>query len=346
MKILFFGSSDECLPILESLPKNHQVCGIITKPDKPTGRKQILTPSSAKQFAVSHNIVCFTPGNKLELLTFKNQILHCKPDLAIVVDYGLIIPKDIFTLPRYKTLNIHFSKLPKFRGPSPIPYTILLGEKSAWITVFILEEHMDTGDIVWQKEIPLTGNETTIILKQKLFNIISMELPGIITQYISNDLKSRKQDHSQATYTKLFTRWDGFIPSRIICCTLNGENPKEEELKKWPLSSMLDAKYLIRNTPAVIERALRAFSPWPGVWTQVAIKHLGGDYIGSPEVKGSIKRLKILKAHLETFRDRHLKTIRDRQALVVDLVQLEGKKPVAFRQFMQGYPQFSFIDGK
>src|SRR3989338_5833902 len=160
MKILFFGTSNYCLPVLETLHKNFDLVGVITLPKSPI-----------EQFTLSHNIKVFTPNNKSELLSLKENLETLRPDLAIVADYGMIIPTEIFYIPSHQTLNIHFSKLPKYRGPSPVQYTILNGEKSAWITIILMDEGMDTGDILWQKEaLRLKGNETTPDLYRKLFS--------------------------------------------------------------------------------------------------------------------------------------------------------------------------------
>ena len=225
---------------------------------------------------------------------------NLKPDLAIVSDYGLIIPKEIFTIPRHQTLNIHFSKLPKFRGPSPVQYTILNGEKSAWITIILMDEGMDTGDIVFQKEVSSINtqqltidNETTESLYRKLFKIAAMELSQVIHDYTNNKLKPLRQLNSAATYTKSFTRQDGFISHQALDKAIKGKGAIK------------------------MERMFRALSPWPGVWTIINI----------PQPK----RLKLLKSHIENNR------------LVLDEVQLEGKKPVSWKQFIEGYPDFSFL---
>lgn len=286
IRILFFGSSDYCLPVLESLNKNFNLVGVLTRLKSPV-----------KQFALSHNIKVFTPEDKSELLALKKDLEKLQPDLAVVSDYGIIIPKEIFTIPHHQTLNIHFSKLPKYRGPSPVQYTILNGEKSAWITIILMDETMDTGDILWRQEVgPLDGSETTPDLYRKLFSIAAQELPGVIDKYSQKQLKPIKQLNSLATYTKSFTRADGFVPfSQFV--KLDPASPAGRQSDKLSI---------------LIERKIRALSPWPGVWTTVNI----------PQPK----RLKLLKSHIESNK------------LVLDEVQLEGKKPVTWKQFLEGYP--------
>lgn len=304
MKIIFFGSSEYCFPILSTLKVNFHLIAIITK-----------TGTPIELFARKNDISVFTPKDKNELLNLTDKIVKLQPDIAVVADYGLIIPKVIFEIPKHQTLNIHFSKLPKLRGASPVQYTILTG-KTAWISVIIMDEEMDTGDIVWQKEFDECKNETTESLYKKLFNNIAAELPRIINQYTSGKLKPRKQDNSQATYTKIFTRDDGFIPFELIIKAINGDNPTDEQFKKWPLYKSL------HEFSILFDRAIRAFSPWPGVWTEIEVKQCDNETI-----KQLKKRLKILRAHIEE------------RKLVLDLVQLEGKKPVSWKQFREGYPE-------
>lgn len=146
MTTIFFGSSDYCLPILTSLYKQFKLAAIITKPHSPVS-----------DFAKKNKIPVFTPNNKSELANLSGMLISLNLDMAIVADYGLIIPKEIFEIPKYKTLNIHFSKLPQYRGPSPVQYTILNADQSAWISYMLMSEKMDTGDILLQEEFSFQG---------------------------------------------------------------------------------------------------------------------------------------------------------------------------------------------
>ena len=217
MRIIFFGSSQYCLPILNVLINNFNLKGIITASDKQVGRKQILSPSPVKQFALSHNLQYFTPSDKNQLLTLYNKLNSLNIDLFVVADYGMIIPEKIFSLPRHKTINIHFSRLPEYRGPSPVQYTILNGEKSAWISFMLMAKDLDTGDILKQIEFSLQGNETSGSLYTDLFNIAADNLVGVINDYIKGELKPIPQDHTKATFTKMFNKEDGYIQLSLKC---------------------------------------------------------------------------------------------------------------------------------
>lgn len=338
MKILFFGSSDYCIPILKSLHSSGMLSAVITRPDRPIGRKQIMTSSPVKQFAQDNKIECFTPENKEALILLKEELSARQFDLAVVADFGMIIPKEVYEFPKYHTLNIHFSKLPFLRGASPVQFTIIMGEKTAWITLIVMDETMDTGDILWQQEIIQSANhqiiklsnETTGSLYQKLFEVIAIKLPDIINDFLSGKLIPHKQDHSQATYTKRLTREDGFIPWEIVKAAMKGETattPVIPNLVRDP--KLASTSFIVQilkqfqddkksNVANFIERMLRAFSPWPGIWTEVEINK-------SP-VK---KRLKILKAHIDTS-----------QKLILEKVQLEGKNPVSYTQLVKSFPLF------
>ncbi len=325
MRVLFFGSSEYCLPVLESLNNNFELVAIITKKHQ-----------SIEKLAHKLNIPSFTPQDKKELSTLKNKITSLEPDISVVADYGLIIPAGIFNIPKHKTLNIHFSRLPDLRGASPVQYTILHGDKTAWITVQLLDVSLDTGDIIWQKPFDYAQgkegkNETTDSLYKKLFNIASAELPDIISKYVHNELKPQKQDHSKATYSKILTREDGFIYAKLLFHVIL--RPDDESGRRIP-SEILKKQGILRLAPQddirefnhltiFVERAIRAFTPWPGVWTEIQITQSTNQPINTN--KPIKKRLKILKAHIESDK------------LVPDLVQLEGKNPVTWKQFLEGH---------
>lgn len=259
MKVVFFGSSDYCLPVLESLKNNFDLKLVITRPDRPVGRKQILTPSPTKTWAIKNNIPILTPSTLKKDTPDRNstiqQFNNLTIDLAVVSDYGLIIPKTIFNLPKFGTINIHFSKLPDLRGPSPVQSTLLRGDHEAWITIFKLENppeleiKMDSGPIYFQKSYPINPADTAQSLYTRLFQEAAKEIVTVINNIHSS--KPQPQDHSQATFCKMLTREDGFV--------------KYEDLAK----------------PANYNK-FRAYYPWPGIWT----------------ISNS-RRMKVLKCHPE-----------------------------------------------
>ena len=288
MRIVFFGTSDYCLPVLDALKKSFDLKLVITRPDAPVGRKKILTPSATKLWAKQHDVMVTTPAtlkkDTPDRASLLNQLLTIHPDLAVVSDYGLIIPQEIFNVPKLGTLNIHFSKLPELRGTSPVQHTLLRGDTTAWVTIFRLENppelkiKMDSGPILWQKQYSIDSNDTTETLYTRLFQNAAKELPKIISDFASGSITPKPQNQSKATFTRFLTRDDGFIP--------------------WE-------KFQISNFKFQIYNAYRAYFPWPGIWTL-------------RQAQGKLQRMKILKCHLE------------KERLVLDQVQFEGKKPQPF----------------
>lgn len=321
--IIFCGSSDYTLPILQSLKNNFNLQAIVTS----------INTLSLKNFAENFNLPFFTPENSAELLLLKEKLSAFSPDLFLVADFGLWIPEEIFNLPKFRSLNIHFSMLSKYRGPSPVQYTLLNGDKSAWISIVKLVNKLDAGDIIYQKEIPLSGDETTGSLYKKLFEIVSEDLPGVLSEFAKEKIKPAKQDEKSATYTRKITRDDGFIPFDLLLNMMKGIKPTKSILENWPLIKIIPSPLSILHTIYYILQSLRAFTPWPGLWTKIEI---------TDNKQQITKRLKILQAHIEPVSNFQLPKTNDQQPmtkLVLDQVQLEGKKPVSWKQFLQGYPQ-------
>ncbi len=315
----FFGSSSYVLPVLETLKIHTDLRLVVTRPDQPG--KRALYPSHPKHWAIKNKIRLQTPEELIQTApSIKQLIAEEKIDVNIVADYGLVIPKEIFSWPKFKTINIHFSKLPDLRGPSPIQWTILRGDASAWISFFLIEEDVDTGPLIWQEEYPLTGKETSTQLYQLLFQKAAEILPAVLEKYTSAKITPQPQDHSQATFSSRLSRNDGFIPPMIVKSLMQGKTVKKGELVLKNLQSKIINSDLI-------ERAVRAFTPWPGIWTTLSFVSKSYDRKKKIQLK---RRLKILKAHVEG------------KMFILDQVQLEGKKRVSWEEFKRGYPESTF----
>ncbi len=279
--VVFFGTPDFVLPICEALKdlKDFHLAAVVTGPDKPVGRRQILTPSPVKLWATDHLIPTLTLSQFLSS--------RIRADLGILAAFGKIIPQEIIDLFPKGILVIHPSLLPKYRGASPVPAAILKGDKETGVTIFKMDNLMDHGPIITQFREKIKADDTTESLLLRLFNKTSVSLLTILKPYIEDKIIPTVQNHKKATFCSLLKKEDGQIDWR------------------WPAPK--------------IDRLIRAMIPWPGAWTELEI--------GKQESESSRKRLKILKAHLE------------KEKLFLDLVQLEGKKPVSWRQFKQAYPQ-------
>ncbi|MFH1392873.1 MAG: methionyl-tRNA formyltransferase [Patescibacteria group bacterium] len=225
MKIVFMGTPEFSVTILEALlDSNYEIVAVITNPDAPVGRKQILTPSPVKILAEKNKIPVIQPEKMRDNI-----------DLAIVAAYGKIIPKNILDVPRFGTINVHPSFLPKYRGASPIQNAILNGDKKTGVTIMKLDEEMDHGPILANSELLIANSDTYESLSQKLAIAGAELLIKTIPDYVSGKIKPVEQKHSEATYTKIIKKEDGKI--------------------NWSKSA------------SETERMIRAFYPWPTAWT-------------------------------------------------------------------------------
>lgn len=268
MKIVFMGTPEFGAMILEGLCKaNLKPVLVITAPDKPVGRKQIITPPPVKIMAQQYRIsVVLQPA---KILDSRFQILDSKPELIVVAAYGEILPQEILTIPKYGCLNIHPSLLPKYRGATPVQSAILNGDKETGLTIILMDEQIDHGPILSQKKTIIGPNETTSQLHDRLALMGSELLIDAIPDWIREKIKLRPQDDKKATYTKILTKKDGEI---------NWTRPAQE-----------------------IERQIRAFCPWPGAytfWEREAVKIKN---FKKTKVRKKIL-LKILEARLQNHK--------------------------------------------
>jgi methionyl-tRNA formyltransferase len=210
IKIAFFGTSDFSLIVLDELKKNGIIPElIVTTPDKPQGRKMILTPTPTKVWAENNSIEYITPA-KLKEEGFLKKISDY--NLFIVASYGKIIPKEVIDMPEYKVLNIHPSLLPKYRGPSPLQGQILNDEKEVGISIMLIDEQVDHGNIITQEKVeiknwPIGFYELEELLAKKGSEMLAKILP----KWIKGDIKTKEQEHDLATFTKKVEKIDGFI---------------------------------------------------------------------------------------------------------------------------------------
>jgi len=299
MKFIFFGTPEFAAIILEKLIQAELMPeAVICNPDKPTGRKQIITPPPVKVLAQKYGLTIYQPKDKNELLEIIKKL---QPDLAIVAAFGMLFPKEILAVPKYGFINIHPSLLPKYRGPTPIQNAILNGDEKTGVSLFLIDEKMDHGPILAQRELefPISpaardpaqrDNFQFPILSQKLAklgaDLLIQFLESLISQKLTNNIKEvglpnielKPQDESQATYTKKFETKDAYI--------------EPADLEK--------AENQGGEIAIEIERKIRALNPEPGIWTLQ-----------------NGKRMKILEAILTPENKIKLKKI-----------QFEGKNPV------------------
>ena len=236
MNIIFFGNTKYSKVAAEIINTEHKLSAIITLPPRPLGRKKILTPNPVNQFGIDHKILVITVEHWTNEILKRIQNDMGDTDFFIVSDYGRILPKELLSIPKYAPLNIHQSLLPKYRGTSPAPSAILNGDKVSGVTIIKMNEEVDTGLILAQKEYKLKPDETTDSLLIELNKIGGKIIIPVIKDYVKGKVKLQKQDESKATLTKKIAKHDGYIDL---------DNPPSKEQ---------------------LDRMIRAYYPWPGVW--------------------------------------------------------------------------------
>ena len=206
MKIVFMGTPDYAVNTLDALIKSgNEVAAVFAQPDKPVGRKQILTPPPVKVCACEHNIPVFQPdtlrdGKALEILKEIN------PDVIVVVAYGKILPKEILDLPKYGCVNGHASLLPKYRGASPIQWCIVCGENETGITTMLMDEGMDTGDILETVTVKIGEEETAEELFDRLAVLSADLMVNTLKKLEKGEITPIPQNHSEATHAPIIKK--------------------------------------------------------------------------------------------------------------------------------------------
>ena len=235
MKIIFMGTPGPAKTCLEALINAREdIVAVITQPDRPKGRGLKLAPTSVKETAIHYNIPVFQP-EKIKDKDTIDLIRGFKPDIIVIVAYGKILPKEIIDIPKFGTINVHASMLPKYRGAAPVQRAILNGEKFTGITVMKVIEELDAGDIILQESIPIYETDNTATLTEKLFKIGAQLLVKAVAQIKSGKAKYIKQDEKNVSFAPPLKKENGVID--------------------W------------NKKAAEISDQIRAFDPWPGAYT-------------------------------------------------------------------------------
>jgi methionyl-tRNA formyltransferase len=303
VKTLFLGSSWESVETLKSLDKDPRfnIVGVITTVDKPIGRKQILTHSEVKQYALDNGIKVFHTEKNNE--RYKEALKIFNPELVVCKAFGEIIPEFFLEYPKYKAVNVHFSILPKYRGAVPIQKAILDGEEKTGITIMLMSKGLDEGDILKIYEENILPKDTNLSLRERLVKKSSEILGDTLEDWINGNIQPQKQDSGEATYC-----WQSDISK---------ENAK------------IDWKGM---DPAYIERMVRALIPWPVAWTLwngKRIKLFNVDIIECNSRRES-GQLFIDGEHL-LFSTKSKDT-----CLKVNRLQIEGKQEMSAQEFVHG----------
>lgn len=301
-KIIFIGTSKFGLPAFKALllDPNFEIVLIITQPDRPIGRKQVIVSSPIKIAALESQTTVLQPEYIIDI---KEKIALLKPDLIIVAAYAQLIPEEILNLPKFGCLNLHASLLPKYRGAGIIQTPILNGDEQTGVTVIKMDKGLDTGPILKQISIKIGQEDTAGALYDRMSLISADFLINTIKQYLAGKIIPAPQDASRASYAKKLTKSDGLI-----------------DWKK-------PAEYL--------EKFVRAMNPWPMAWTWWQGKQIK---IISAQIEpieiNSYKPGKTFKYN------NGLAVQCGENALIIKKLQLEGKNELASEEFLRGQKNF------
>ncbi len=242
MNISFFGTPEFAVPVLKKLiDSKHKIIFVVTQPDKPVGRKQILTPPPVKQIAEQYKLKILQP-EKVSSPDFINEYIKYEIDLSVVVAFGQILPDKIIYHPRYHTINIHASLLPKYRGASPINWAIINGEKETGITYQFIEKKLDAGDIIYQEKIKIESDDTSITLSNKLSSLAANTILKVLDMIENKSYNRIKQNEKEASYVKILKKEDGKLDFNLPAEKLIN---KIKGLLPWPCAHcFLDGKML------------------------------------------------------------------------------------------------------
>jgi len=309
MNIIFFGSTTDSIIVLNKLCHVSGVTcqAVVTQPAKPVGRKQILTSTPVEILATAHHIPVLSFPSSLSHPSFFQDdqtvidtLQPFKVDLLVSASFGQRIPIQAIQAAPFGGLNVHPSLLPRWRGADPVPWAILSGDAQTGVTIVTLSETFDQGAIIAQKKIPITDADFSDPLRTKLFEIGAELLIEILPNYLS---------HPQT--------FDKKKPRRNFVKTSPAPYAKrftrQDGFEPW---ETIHKAFKDPEEARRIDRKFRAFTPWPGIWTKIELREKSLEF--------SKKRLKILSCHLSSV-------------LVIDMVQLEGKKAVPYEQFAKAY---------
>jgi len=298
-KVIFMGTPDFAVPGLKALNKDKrfQIISVITQKDKPIGRKQELSFTAIKKEALELGLPILQP-ERLKNITDKLKILE--PDFIVVIAYGQILSEEILNIPKIACINVHASLLPKYRGAACLQAPILNGDKETGVTIMLMDKGLDTGDILKQEKIILTGTENLENIHDNLSELGANILGDTLINFIDGQIKQQTQNEELASYVKIINKNDGKI--------------------NW------------HDLAEITERKIRAFNPWPGAFSFLEKKIL--KIIKAIILENEGENLEIGQI-FETNKQLAVKC--GQNSLLILELQLEGKKAMDSQSFLIGH---------
>lgn len=298
MKIVYMGTPDFAVgPLKALIEAGHEICAVVTQPDRQKGRGKEVSPSPVKECAVKYGIPVLTPV-KIKAAEAVEELKKYPADIFVVAAFGQILSEEILNMPKYGCVNIHASLLPKYRGAAPIQWSIIDGEKETGVTIMQMDKGLDTGDILFQEKVPIAEEETGESLFDKLAETGAKLIVEALAKIERGEAVPVKQEDNNSCYAKMLTKSVGKID--------------------WNKSA------------AEIERLIRGLNSWPSAYTEYKGKQLK---IWKAEVLPHIEGEpgKIAKV----TKDAVIVCTKD-GALSLQEIQLEGKKRMSTKEFLLG----------
>ncbi len=306
MRVIFMGTPTPAVPVLERLCRTPEVevVAVVTTPDRERGRGRRSEPPPVKEAALRLGLPVWQPSG-LRSQQIQDRMAELEPDVIIVAAYGRLLPAPVLELPPHGCLNLHPSLLPRHRGPSPVAAAILEGDTVAGVSLMLLNEGMDTGPVVAQREYAVTGKETAGELTGALFAMGADLLAESLGPWTRGELPAQPQGEAQATVTRKLERADG--------------------LADWTLPA------------GTLARQCRAYAPWPGLYTRwegKTLKLLSVTALPNHPV-GAVAPGRVIAAE----GGKGIYAVTGQGILDLDLVQLEGRRAVSGEEFLRGHPE-------
>ncbi|HHY21481.1 MAG TPA: methionyl-tRNA formyltransferase [Bacilli bacterium] len=301
MNVIFMGTPDFSVPVLERLIEDgYSVVAVVTQPDRPKGRKRVLTPPPVKDAALKHRIPVLQP-EKISDPEQLQEVLAYKPDLVVTAAFGQLLPNELLDYPQYGCINVHASLLPKYRGGAPIHQAIIDGEKESGITIMYMVEKLDAGDILTRVSVPIMEDDHVGSLHDKLSVAGSELLSETIPKLVKGELTPIKQDDSLATFASNIKR--------------------EQERIDWKM------------TGESIYNQIRGLHPWPVAFTTLSdgtvMKVWWGEKVSS--------KAKAEPGTIVAVEDDGIVVATGNEtAIKLTDIQLAGKKRMLVEQFLRG----------
>ncbi len=301
-KLVFMGTPEFAVPALQGLVRaGYPILSVVTQPDKPRGRKRALTPCPVKEYSMKEGLPVIQP-QYLKESSFVERLRLLNPDVIVVTAYGKILPKEVLDIPRYGCINIHASLLPRYRGAAPVHWAVLQGESKTGVTTMLMDEGLDTGDILLQRKLAVDSEETMGMVYSKLASLGAKLIVETLEKLGTEEIYPVPQDDTQASYAPPIE--------------------KKHEIVYW-------------NRPAVeIKNQIRGLNPWPGAYTTLNGKILKIwqatvlESDSSRGMSGAILQASDAEGLVIQTADKPLRLI---------TVQLAGKKPMSVADFLRGF---------